>query len=471
MKSIKINFIYNLGYQVLTFLTPLITTPYLSRVLGAEKTGLYSFSYSIAYYFVLFAMLGLNNYGNREIAKVRDDIELRSKTFWSIYGLQFITAILALIAYTIYLIYTGGNVINYIMALYVTSSLFDINWFFWGMEEFKITVTRNTLIKLGTVAGILLFVKSQDDLYVYSLIMVAGMLLSALILWPYLNKRVKFYRPTVKKVMQHLKPNLLLFIPAIAVSLYKVMDKIMLGNMASYAEVGFYDYSEKVIAIPICVVNALGTVMLPRMSNIVVKQDNVAENDMIHKSIIFGTIMSCAMSFGLMAVANVFVPFFYGDGYLKCISLFYILLPSCVFLAIANVIRTQYLIPHSMDKEYTFSLILGAVVNLIVNAALIPRMQSTGAAVGTLIAEMFVCVFQISCVKKFLPIKQYLSDIAYIVLAGFVMMIIVYVLPVIGGNAITLAYKVVMGAFVFLIMVLVKYRKMVVELIGKKGEE
>ena len=142
-----------------------------------------------------------------------------------------------------------------------------------------------------------------------------------------------------------------------------------------------------------------------------------------------------------------------------------------MFLAIANVIRTQYLIPHSMDKEYTFSLILGAVVNLIVNAALIPRMQSTGAAVGTLIAEMFVCVFQISCVKKFLPIKQYLSDIAYIVLAGFVMMIIVYVLPVIGGNAITLAYKVVMGAFVFLIMVLVKYRKMVVELIGKKGEE
>ena len=469
MTSVKKNFIYNLAYQILTFLTPLITTPYLSRVLGAEKTGVYSFSYSIAYYFVLFAMLGLNNYGNREIAKVREDIELRSKTFWSIYGLQFITAILALIAYTIYSIYTGGNVINYIMALYVASSLFDINWFFWGMEEFKITVTRNTLIKLGTVVGILLFVKSQDDLYAYSLIMVGGMLLSALILWPYLRKRVKFYRPKLNEITQHLRPNMLLFIPVIAVSLYKVMDKIMLGNMASYAEVGFYDYSEKIIAIPICVVNALGTVMLPRMSNLVAKQDNEVENYMIHKSIIFGTIMSCAMSFGLMAVANVFVPLFYGEGYLKCISLFYILLPSCVFLAIANVIRTQYLIPHSMDKQYTFSLILGAVVNLIVNATLIPRMQSIGAAVGTLIAEMFVCVFQILCVKKFLPIKQYLSDIIYIAFAGLVMAIIVFCLPVIGGNATTLAFKVLSGAFVFLIIVLIKYRNLVRELTRKKG--
>lgn len=467
MTSVKKNFIYNLAYQILTLITPLITTPYLSRVLGAENTGVYSYSYSIAYYFVLFAMLGLNNYGNREIAKVKENKELRSKTFWSIYGLQLITAIVVLMAYTMYSVYAGCKVISWIMELYVFSTLFDINWFFWGMEEFKITVTRNTIIKLATVAGILMFVKSQDDLYVYSLIMVGGMLLSALILWPYLRNRVIFYKPSVRDILQHLRPNLLLFIPVISVSLYKVMDKIMLGNMASYTEVGLYDYSEKVIAIPICVVNALGIVMLPRMSNIVAKHDNVAEKDMIHKSIIFVSIISCAMSFGLMAVADVFVPLFYGEGYMKCISLYYILLPSCMFLAIANVIRTQYLIPHSKDKEFTISLILGAVVNLIVNAALIPRIQSTGAAIGTLIAEMFVCVFQMFCVKKYLPIKKYLSDIVYIVLAGLIMAVIVYVVPVIGGKAIALTLKVLVGAISFSIVVLIKYRNMVKELIGK----
>lgn len=169
MKSVKQNFIYNLAYQVLTFLTPLITTPYLSRVLGAEKLGVYSYSYSIAYYFVLFAMLGLNNYGNREIAKVRDNKTLCSQTFWSIYGLQVITSIIAIIAYCIYALFIECEVISWFMLLYIISALFDINWFFWGMEEFKITVIRNTIIKLATVIGILLFVKSQADIYIYIL--------------------------------------------------------------------------------------------------------------------------------------------------------------------------------------------------------------------------------------------------------------------------------------------------------------
>ena len=161
MNGIRKNFIYNLFYQVLTILMPLITTPYLARVLGADRTGNYSYAYSIAYYFVLFAMLGLNNYGNREIARCRDDIEARSKKFWSIYAMQLSTSIISFFAYIIYCFTVKrADVISWILVLYVISASLDINWFFWGLEEFRITVTRNTVIKLSSVAAILLLVKS-----------------------------------------------------------------------------------------------------------------------------------------------------------------------------------------------------------------------------------------------------------------------------------------------------------------------
>lgn len=465
MKSVKYNFIYNLFYQILTFLLPLITTPYLSRVLGAEKTGVYSYSYSIAYYFVLFAMLGLNNYGNREIAKSREDKNRRSKVFWSIYSLQFLTSLLVIIIYSLSNLFLRKELISWIMLLYVMSSLFDINWFFWGMEEFKITVTRNTIIKLLTVVAILIFVKKQDDIYIYAVIMAGSMLISPLALWPYLKKRVEWIKPSFEDIVTHVKPNIVLFIPVIAVSFYKVMDKIMLGTMATYSEVGFYDYAEKVIAIPTCCVNALGTVMMPRMVNLVEKGDSKREQETIYKSIIFGTILATSMSFGLMGIADVFVPVFYGEGFSKCIVLFYILLPSCVFLAIANVVRTQYLIPHSMDKEYTVSLLAGACVNLVINAILIPKLQSIGAAIGTLIAEGVVCLIQSYYVNKKIELKKYMKEIASILIAGIIMSISVKLMPTIYNNIVTLILKIILGIFVFGIIIIWNFKEMIQDLL------
>lgn len=467
MRSVKRNFIYNLFYQLLTFLLPLITTPYLSRVLGAEKTGIYSYSYSIAYYFVLFAMLGLNNYGNREIAKVRDDEFKRSYTFWSIYFLQIFTSVVIIVFYTLSTVILRNEFINWIMLLYVVSSFFDINWFFWGMEEFKITVIRNTVIKILSVMAILFLIKDSGDLYLYALIMVLGMFLSPICLWPYLKKYVIWVKPTFSSIKSHMKPNIILFIPVIAVSLYKVMDKIMLGSMATYLEVGLYDYAEKIIAIPVCCVNALGTVMMPRMANLVAKKENEIEKDIIFKSLIVGTILSTSMSFGLIGIANVFVPFFYGKGFKKCIILFYILLPSCIFLSIANVIRTQYLIPHSKDKEFTISLVIGAMANLLINALLIPHLQSIGAAVGTLIAEALVCFVQAFYIRKNLDLYKILKEIIPIIISGLVMSVVVYLIPFIENYVLTLLIKIFVGCIVFLGLILKKHKNVLFYLINK----
>ena len=444
---------------------PLITTPYLARVLGADRTGNYSYAYSIAYYFVLFAMLGLNNYGNREIARCRDDIEARSKKFWSIYAMQLSTSIISFFAYIIYCFTVKrADVISWILVLYVISASLDINWFFWGLEEFRITVTRNTVIKLSSVAAILLLVKSQEDLYLYTAIMAISSCLSPLLLWPYLHKRINWIRPSISEIMVHLKPNIVLFIPVIAVSLYKVMDKIMLGSMATYSEVGFYDYSEKVIAIPIACVNALGTVMLPRMSNLVARQETAEEHRIIKKSIIIGTALAISMGFGLMAIGNVFVPFFYGPGYEKCELLFYILMPSCVFLSIGNVIRTQFLIPRGEDRIFIISVVSGAVINLIVNAILIPPLQSIGAAVGTLFAEATVCIYQMIAVNKELPVVYYIKDIGILLIVGTVMFVLVYAIPFIGSGLVTIGIKILVGAVVFCLLFGLKYKEILVGL-------
>lgn len=184
MTSIKKNFLYNAFYQVLTLILPLITTPYISRVMGAERVGVYSYAYSIAYYFGMFILLGTNNYGNRTIASVRDDKKILSKTFWSIYAMQLF---LGLFVSTVYLMYVFVIAEEQMMALlqiiYLISVALDISWFFFGIEQFKLTVTRNTIIKILTVVAMLLFVKSIDDLYIYALIMVGSSLISQIFLW------------------------------------------------------------------------------------------------------------------------------------------------------------------------------------------------------------------------------------------------------------------------------------------------
>lgn len=189
MKVFK-NFIYNVLYQILIMILPLITAPYIAIVLGAERIGIYSYTYSIAYYFVLFGQLGLNVYGNRSIAIVRDDKEKLSKTFSSIFIVQLFISIVSCICYLLFIIFSSSEyrLIFVIQFVFVLSCVFDINWFFFGIEKFKLTVVRNTIIKITTVICVLLFVKTQADLWKYTTIMAVGSFLAQLVLWLQIRK-------------------------------------------------------------------------------------------------------------------------------------------------------------------------------------------------------------------------------------------------------------------------------------------
>ena len=410
MHSIKKNFVYNSAYQVLTLFIPLITTPYISRVLGAEKIGMYSYAFTIAKYYVMFIMLGLNNYGNRTIASVRDDRRALSKNFWSIYFMQLVIGVFVTCIYFLYSILLSEDVkISLVFAMYVLSACVDINWFFFGLEKFRATVTRNMVIKLLTTALVFVLVKNQSDIYMYCLIIAGGTMLSHLALWPYVKLLTDFYRPSWEDIKPHIRPNLTLFLTVIGVSLFKMMDKLMLGGMSGKEQVGFYESAEKIITVPTMFVTSLGTVMLPRMTNLIA---NKAKNagEVMNKSMMFAMFLASSMGFGIMGVAKTFVPLFYGPGYEVCVSLFVILLPSGLFMAFANVIRTQYLLPNKMDREYITSSFVGAVINILANALLIPHYGAVGAAVATLIAEAGVCGYQSFAVRKGVPLGKYIRN-------------------------------------------------------------
>lgn len=455
MKEVKKNFIYNIIYQILIMIIPLITVPYVSRTLGSSGIGTYSYTYSIVYYFMIFAMLGLNNYGNRSIAKVRDDREKLSKTFKEIYCLQMLTSILMIIAYYLYLLLFNVQYkeVALIQSIYVISCFFDINWFFFGIEKFKLTVTRNTIIKTLSLILIFLFVKSDEDVWVYTLILSGCVLLSQVSLWPYVGKFVDNVDINFKDVCRHFKPCLKLFLPVIAVAIYKVMDKTMIGWFSNISEVGFYENAEKIINVPNAIIAALGTVMLPRMSNLYAKRKDEESKSLINKSIKVMMFLAFAMTFGLICISKNFSIMFFGKEFEKSGIIIILLSITILFLAWGNVIRTQYLIPKEYDKIYIESAFIGAIINLLFNSIFIPRFGAIGACVGTIFAEFAVTLFQTVSIKKELPIKEYIKSIVPFFLKACIMFMIVYSLNFFEINSmVRIIIQILLGCVVYYVL-------------------
>ncbi len=193
-------------FQMVSVFAPLVTMPYVSRVFGPEYLGTYSYIFSVAHYFVIFALLGLTNYGNRLIASVRDNKAELNKVFSEIYSMQVITAGASVLLYCGYVFLFGRGYFTYylILLLYVVSSILDINWLFFGLEEFKFTATRSTIIKALSVIAILLFIKKKEDLWIYFLIYAASGFISCVLLWPRALKKVTLKRVSIKQVLPHL---------------------------------------------------------------------------------------------------------------------------------------------------------------------------------------------------------------------------------------------------------------------------
>ncbi|MGX7076494.1 oligosaccharide flippase family protein [Globicatella sanguinis] len=462
--NLKTNFLYNFLYQALILIVPLVTSPYLTRVLGAEGLGTYSFSQSYANYFMLFIMLGVNNYGNREISRVRDNKNEVNKTFTEIYCLQFVLMIIFSIIYffTIYISFGKYKIIYFIQLIYVISGGLDINWCCFGLEKFKLAVVRNSIIKSLNALAIFLFIKDENDLVLYTLLSVISIFLSQIVIWPFILKEIKFVKVKKEDVIKRIKPNFILFLPVIAVSLYTIMDKLMLGMMSSKTEVAYYTYAERITQIPTAFIAALGTVMLPRASNLISNGKEHENIELINKSMQVSIFIAASSSFGLMAIANELIPWYYGLDFTRSAVFTTLLSPIVIFISWNNVIRTQFIIPKGLDRIYIISVSSGALSNLILNILLIPIYDGIGAIIATLFANLIISITQYILVRDYIDFRKFLPNTLIFCLIGMSMGVIVYYIPSMFSMFISILYKIGIGAIYFITLsyfYLVKVKK------------
>lgn len=456
MSSVKKNFAYNAAYQILLIITPLITTPYLSRVLGPTQVGVFGYTQSVANYFVLFAVLGMSTYGVRAIAACKDDRQVRSQIFWSAYASQLLVGIPVLAAYVVYALISPGvqQIISLMWLFWVISSLLDVSWLLFGVEEFKIPTIRSTVIKIIEVALIFVFVKSAEDLPIYVAIFAGSFLFMQASLWPFVPRYVDRVRPAKADVLAHIPPNARLFVPVVAISLYTLFDKVLLGNLASFEQTGYFEYSEKLSRMPLAVITALGTVMLPRMSSLLSSGKKREALELLERSLWFMLLCAFCLAFGIAACAQEFAPVFLGEEFAPAAPVMAVLACIVPVVSMTNVIGRQYLLPTFKDIKYTVSCCVGAAVNLTVNLVLIPRLGALGAACATVAAESSVLVVQVVYVHKELPLARYAKGALPFLVIGAVMALAIrlcssLIIPALGISAIALLIEVAVGAAVF----------------------
>lgn len=427
-KSVTKNYIYNLIYQILLIIIPIITTPYVSRVLGADGVGKFSFSNSIASYFVIFASLGFGYYAQREIAKYQDNKKKQSEIFWEIIIVRFVSVSTALIVYFAAIVLgvfkEEYTLLMIILSINILAVAFDISFLFAGNEDFSKTVFTNTLVRILNVIAIFVFVKDRNDLWKYVLITVLTVLTANASLSVYAKNflckiEIKSLRP-----IRHIKPAVILFLPTIAVSVYAYLDKTMIGVITgSDFENGFYEQAEKIVKMVMTVVTSLGTVMIPRNANAFERKDMEAIRRNIYRSVRFVLLLGIPMMIGLIAVSDNMVPWFLGDGYYKSANIMKILSVLVLAIGLNNVFGLQYLIPAGEDKKFTLSVTCGAVTNFLLNLVLIRLFKSYGAAIATIVAEIAVAVIMFCFIRKNISRREILKSSIKYLISGIIMFV------------------------------------------------
>ncbi len=391
MKVIK-NYLYNLSYQILTIILPIITVPYVTRIFTSEDLGNYGFYNSIVSYFSLFAMLGIGIYGTKQIAAARDV----SSTFWNIYVIQVAASILALLVYiiVIYSIPQMSGIIPLILSITLFSKMIDISWLFTGKEDFKKITLRNTMVKVAGVISIFTFIKSSEDLYLYIFLIVIFDFLGQFVMWIPAKKFIKHPSFDTKIIKKNLYPIVLLFLPQVAISLYVVLDRTLLGLLGSYSDVGIYEQGQKLTSILLTVVSSLGAVMLPRVANLLSERKEKEAQNMVRFSFILYNLIIFPMIFGLIAINEVFVKLFLGQNFQDVKYVLYIIVFNIMFIGWTNILGYQVLVVRNKNKEFMLSTTIPAFVSVAVNIAVIPFFGYIGASITAVIVELLAFTIQ-----------------------------------------------------------------------------
>lgn len=451
-ESLSKNLVFQFLYQGLILVIPLILSPYLTRTLQERALGIYSYTNSIAYYFVILSLLGISRYGQRIISQSADDETLLRKNFWSLFIVHILNSLVVLFLYGLFvLVFTKEDKLIYlIQGFYVASALFDITWLFYGLENFKSVVIKNAVVKIGECILIFVFVHSPSDLWKYTVISTMGLLLGQVVMLPQAIHLVPWMRFARKDMKRHIKPLLVFSISVIAVSLYTVFDKTLLGLLTNKENVAFYEYSNKIITIPKTIIGVVGTVMFPRACRLAAWGDSEGQRKYIGYSFFLTSVIGMGSIMGLIAVGKQFAVLYFGKNFAVCGNIIIALSPLIYIIGIGDIIRTQYMIPNHMDKQFNICILLNALVNIILSTSLIPVVGIYGAVIGTVSAELFGIVFQLIICRKFIQIKDILDTAIPCLAGGVVMFGVIKLLQIrIGNGMLELGFEILIGMVLY----------------------
>jgi O-antigen/teichoic acid export membrane protein len=421
--ELKKKIFYGVALTISRFFFPIITYPYVSRVLGPDKLGLLNFSEAYANYFVLIAALGIPMYGVREVSKVKDNQTKLNRVSTEITIIHLISSVICMAFFFVSIISADKLrqewTLNAIFGLNILISFISLEWFFIGIEKFKFITIRSIITRLLPVTLIFVFVKDESDYIAFQILNTGAFLINALLnLW-FIRRYVSFTSHELR-LRQHFKPLLQIFFSSVFIQFYSMMDSLMLGLLSTYKSVGIYSAASKLSRILTNVIASVGNVLVPRISNLV----SIGEKDrsiaILTKSIQLSIGLTFPLGIGFFLLSPELVMIMYGSQFADSVLICKILSPIIVITGISNVYTIQFLLTHSREKELFIVYLSGTILTIVLNTVMVIYFDFIGAGVAMLITEFFICAFAWRLTNKIqtleIPWKYLISCFLFCVL-------------------------------------------------------
>ncbi len=470
MNKITKNYIYNLLYQLFVLIVPILTAPYLARVLGPESQGISSYVVSISNIVSTITLLGIYNYGNRQIAYERDNKAKMSQVFWEVMTLRIILGILGSIIYFVMSLLLK-DYLTYFLVYYIwmLAVYIDCTWIYVGLEDMKPAVIKNFISKLLTVIGIFTLINKSTDIVKYLILLGLSVLVANILSYSQLKKYVN--RPYVefKNLIIHLEGSIKLFLPTVATLIYLQVDKVMLeaftGNIS---QVAFYDNAEKIVTIPLTFITVLSTVMMPRIANEHIKGNYENIRKYLIKAGEISLYLALPMTFGLISVSSKFVPWYLGDQYNPVIIGIIIISPMVICNSLEGISGRQYFTATNQTNILSKSYTITAIMNILINIILIPKYRFVGAAIATLISSITCISIQFYYLNKQILMTELIPKAIKYFIFSSVMYAVVYICSYkMSANPITTIIQILIGGSVYFVISLINRDSVFIEILDK----
>lgn len=398
-RSLSLNYIlYNLR-TCLNVLIPLIVFPYVTRILGPEKLGKINFAESIIGYFIIFSQLGIRSYATRELARNRDNIEIRSCIFWEVTTILLFTTSLASICYFILILFVPRFSVDLILYIVIFPNLIFDNlnyeWFYTAIEDQVFITRRFILVKVLQIVLIFTLIKAKNHYIIYAGIAVGLNSISAFFNIFHLRKYIKFKPLNQLQIKRHIRLILIIFSSVIATKINRVLDVTMIGTMINEESVSFYNVANRIVMIARDLILSIIFVLTPRIENVFKKGDYETYKHYLNISLSGILMLGFPVTVGIVLLAPEIVSIIAGELYTSSILSMQLLSPIIIIVGLTNIVVSLILFPNHRENMYTVAVSISAALNCLFNLIMIPRMGINGAILGTVLSSLILLIITI----------------------------------------------------------------------------